>query len=80
MNRDYEGERFVENSSLSALRAMADNKPEDFLKLLGMERINAPLDEETTKRFKRLGLLDPMGNIQESVRKALQRVHFIFPE
>jgi hypothetical protein len=80
MNRDFEGEKLVENSTISMLRAMSESKPEDFLRLLEMNNFGTAVDQETTDRFKRLGLLDPAGNIQESVRDALGRVKFTFEE
>ncbi len=78
MGRDFESEKLVENSTMSMLQSMADAKnPADFLKLLGLYRRGTPLDDETAERFKRMGLLDPTGNIPETTKEALEKIRFV---
>lgn len=77
MDRDFDAEALVENSTRAMLQTIADHEPALFLILLKKNRDpQYALDAETQERLLRMGLLDDVGEMHNSAKKTLALVRF----
>ena len=84
MEKILDPENFIKDSMFKTLEEMLDDSPEDFAKVLKLEKNpRAEIDKETMEMFDAIGLLDPAGglhNLVENALESLRRVNWKVPK